>query len=258
MSRRCYGVFTASLLEVRRLRIKLPRMHLRVLLPLIALLWPLSAPAQERLHPTDVTELARSVHLPRADIVEHLAIIAPGFRLRPSRTPDIAEDPFLWTLNAEFGAATGPLPAGFVHCVRYGLATRDILASHTASDPQVFPIFTALRIETDDLTVWPDDAIALMRCSFAWDDARRLTPWAEAEAAGIIADDFAQVTRVDDALIRAQSGSHILPQYGETGFRLAGRDGPRESYYWVERLMVSRQISHQRVMLRVFLLGGGV
>lgn len=233
-------------------------MHLRAALSLVLVLWPLSASAQERLEPSDVAALARSVHLPRADIVDQLTDIAPGFRLRPSRTPGIAEDPFLWTLSAAFGAATGPLPAGFVHCVRYGLATRDILSSHAASDPLVFPIVTALRIETDDLEVWPDDAVALMRCSFAWDDAGRLIPWAEAEAADIIAGDFAQVTRVDDAAIRAQSGSHILPQYGETGFRLAGRDGPRESYYWVERLMVSRQISHQRVMLRVFLLGGGV
>lgn len=220
------------------------------------------APAQDRLGPRDVTDLAAMAHLQRGAMSDRLRAIVPGFRLRASRPLDIPGDPFLWVLNAAFGAPGERLPAGLIHCVRFGLATRDLLTSHSASDPAVFPIFTTLRVEADDAEVWPEDAVALMRCSFAWDDARRIAPWSEAEAATIVHpgsdDGFATVTRRDDAMIQAESGRHIRPQFGEDGFRLTGRDGPRGGHYWFESLTVSRQITHQRVALRVFLLGGGM
>jgi hypothetical protein len=219
---------------------------------LVLCLLPLSAAAQDQIRAADILGLADDLHRAPAALTAELARVAPQFRITRTRALDVPGDPFLALIDGAFGPRGGPRPAGLVHCARYGIETRDLLASHPASDPEIFPLFAALRVAGDDAAVWPEDAIALFRCIFTWDDARRIAPWPEAEVAALLADGFAEVIRRDDR------GLGAATHYGAEGFRLDGIGGPEGSYYRVERLSVVRNISHQQVMLRVFLLGGGV
>ena len=210
--------------------------------------------------PGAVEDLTGQAHFGEMAFLAELQAHVPGFLAR-SGPPDVSateDDPFYWVIQGSFGAPGGRIPAGLVHCARYGLAIRDQMAARRVSDPEVFPLLTATRAERDDLEIWPEEAVALLRCSFAWDDALRLRPWTEDEAHALLALGFAETVRVDDTVIRAEEGEHIRAQYGADGYRLVGRDGPRSSYHWVERVQVVRQISHQRVSFRVFLMGGGV
>ena len=213
--------------------------------------------AQDRLEGGAVFALAEAAHLGGEAVADRVADIAPGLSDLDPRAPDSA-DPMLWVFTAAFGAPGPDRPAGLIHCARYGLDTRDRLAAHAASDPVVFPLVAALRPGTDDAALWPADAIAVMRCSFSWDDARRLTPWTEAEARVAIGPGFASLDRTDDATLRAEAGDHIRPQYGPGGFRLEARDRARDGHVWLERATAIRQLSHQRVSFRVYLLGGSV
>ncbi len=220
---------------------------------------PSRALAQAELRGEAVSHLPELVHMGREAFEAELTIALPELRIERGSRPDGAfDDPLFWTIRGAFGPVGDGIPAGLVHCARYGLATRDLLTSRAVSDPEIFPILIATRAEADDAEIWPDEAIALLRCSFAWDDARRIRPWRRSEAEVWVQDLFTAITRRDDASIRAQSGQHIRDQYGTDGFRIIGRDGPRRSYYWWESLEITRQLSHQRVAFRVFLLSGGV
>jgi len=214
--------------------------------------------AQDHIRPEAILGLAAHLHRAEADIAAELAEVAPQFRATRHRAIEVSGDPFLALVTGAFGP-TGPhRPAGLAHCARYGLETRDLLASHAASDPEVFPIVSTLRVGGDDTEVWPEDAIALFRCIFAWDDPRRIAPWTATEAEASMQGAFAQITRTDGDSFQAPEGGATHSQYGPDGFRLIGHAGPDQSYYRVESLTVVRYISHQRVVLRAFLLGGGV
>lgn len=215
--------------------------------------------AQEELRPEDLSGLAGLVHLPRDGFEGRLREILPGYRRTgvPRGTEGIAGDPFLWVFEGAFGAGGQALPAGLVHCARYGLATREALLGRAVSDPEVFPVVSALRGEAEDIARWPEEAVAVLRCSFAWDDARRLRPWAAAEAADLVGPLFAEVTRRDDASLGIGGTGRGDPIYGVEGFQITGRDGPRSSFSWLESLRVTRQILYQRVVIRIYLLGGG-
>lgn len=228
-----------------------------ILLSLVLTLIPPPAAAQDRIDGAAIFALARSAHLGAEDVGDAVARMAPGFSDQTHARLDSA-DPMLWVFTAAFGAPDRDLPAGLIHCARYGLDTRDRLAAHTASDPAVFSLLSALRPAVDDAEHWPPDAIAVMRCSFSWDDARRIHPWTEAEANAAIGPDFSSITRTDDADLRARAGDHIRPQYGPGGFRLEARDSPHRGHIWLDRALVIRQLSHQRVEFRAYLLGGGV
>ncbi len=239
--------------------------HGALILAVLAFLFCLigSAQAQNaaRLLPSDVVMLAEGPHLDADAFQAAVAVRVPGFRIRQTRLPAGPEDPFLFVLSGEFGAPAPMrygLPAGLVHCARYGLETLDLMRGRAMSDPVIFALGSALRAQTDDLGVWPPEALALLRCSFSWDDARRLSPWSEADTVAILDGAFAEIRRIDDASVARMTGTALTPQYGAEGFRLTGRDGQRESHYWIESIDVSRQLSHQRVSFRAFLLGAGM
>jgi len=227
-----------------------------VVLVLLLLSAPVRALAQEAVPRAIFLDLATEAHRPMSQIADTLSDGLPQFRTLPIGALAPSSDPFFAVLEGAFGAPGAQRHAGLVHCARYGIDTRDLLTSRPASDPAVFPILSALRAATDDPEVWPPDAIALFRCTVAWDDARRLRPWAEATARALVVPNFAILARRDDAMIRAEAGDHIGARYGADGFRLTGRDDPRSSHMWLESLTVSREISHQRVTFRAFLLGG--
>lgn len=218
-----------------------------------------AAPAE--VDPGAILALAERPWQGRDAVLDDLAVALPGFAVDGRRfdqglSPD---DPWLWSITGRFGAARADLPApgGIVACARYGLATRDRLAGADLAEPGIFRLLGATMAAPDDAAVWPDAAVARLSCMITWDDTRRVAILPEAELRPFLEARFEAVTRIGDRELQGENWESYAPVFGPEGYRFVARAGPETSAARVESMVVELRVTHQRILIRAFLMGGG-
>lgn len=171
-----------------------------------------------------------------------------------------ARDPFLWSITGVFGAplAGTSRPGGIVVCARYGLATRDRLSEVPLSDPEVFMLLGETLAAPDDAEAWPDGAVARVSCMLTWDDTRRVAIVSEEVATVAWRERFDSVTRQDDAMRTAAGWPEGVPFFGPRGYRVEGHRPGGGPTAVLESALIERRPAHQRLVVRSFLMNGGM
>lgn len=224
---------------------------------MLLLLLPAALRAQPlELDPAALRDAALLPYLERSAYLELLADTIDGFRANPARrVPGLAgDDIYFWSVTGRFGAdfAGASVPGGILACARYGLETRDRLATIRLSDPAAFPVMRQAMILSDDRDAWPDGAVARLVCALTWDDGRRVAPMAEAEVLAVLGGFETVETRPDP-----RAGVGGLRVFGPGGYRITARDGPSDGTVVVEAIWVDRLATHQQFRFRSFLIGAG-
>lgn len=218
--------------------------------------------AQVALDPDEVLTLSEMAWADRADFLAALDPAMGGLTLDMPRLPEgvRAEDPFLWSVTGSFGAAIDGVgtTGGIVACSRYGLATRDMLAERSLSDPDTFALFAATQAAPDDPDVWPEAAVARLACMITWNDTRRVAILPEEPARAVLDARFDHVSRSGDAEVLGEALDTAAPIYGEDGYLLRARGGRADSVIEVESARIELRVGHQLVRFRAFLMNGGM
>ncbi|MCU4654257.1 hypothetical protein N8I71_15545 [Roseibacterium sp. SDUM158016] len=223
---------------------------------------PVAAQSPVVLDPARVIALAETPWRDRAEFVEALGKALGGIVSEMPRLPESlrAADPFLWSVTGTFGADLpgSPTPGGIVACSRYGLATRDLLAARSLSDPEAFALFGATQAAADDAERWPEAGIARLACMITWDDTRRVAIIPEGRARTALVARFGEVVRLGDAEVLGEGWRDQPPRYGTEGYLLVGREGPADTVVEVESARIELRVAHQQIRFRAFLLNGGM
>ncbi|MBF9059401.1 hypothetical protein HKCCSP123_09435 [Rhodobacterales bacterium HKCCSP123] len=239
---------------------------MRALALCLALCAAQPAPAEEgrpvTLDPAAVLALGAEPWLDRAGFRDRLDLALGGITVDMPRLPEAlrAGDPFLWSLTGRFGAPLegARVPGGLFACSRYGLATRDLMAETSLSDPRAFTLFGATQAAHDDAEAWPEAGLARVACTITWDDTRRVAIIPEGPASAALQARFDEVLRLGDAEILGDGWQDRPPRYGEDGYRLEARSGTATSVLLYDSAVIELTVGHQAIRFRAFLLNGGV
>lgn len=230
-------------------------LHALILLPLptgVALADPVPPDLAALLDIVDAPYQQRDLVL--SQLEEALPLFVP---LQEQPLPATARsDPYFWSLEGHFGLPIeGALaPGGFVTCARYGRFTLERLQELPSSDRRVFPLMRQAAILHDDATAWPEAAVARLVCLVSWDDGRRVAPLDRDAAELVLSSRFAGVVSTPDPAERPNS----VRVFGPGGYMieaLSGSDGPIRFF---DRAEIQQVATHQLILMRSFLLGGGV
>jgi hypothetical protein len=232
---------------------------LRLTAPLLTLVL-LIAPLRADPVPPDLGALLDIAEAPfqQRDAVERqLAGALPQFSPspEPAQPGPTVGDLYYWSLEGRFGLhiAGTNAPGGFVTCARYGRITLDRLQELPSSDPRVFPLMRQAAILHDDASAWPEQAVARLVCQVTWDDGRRVAPLERDTVEELLSDRFAMVLSRPDPAERPIS----VRVFGPGGYVIEGQGGPADMIRVVDRAEVRQVATHQLILLRGFLLGGG-
>jgi hypothetical protein len=86
-----------------------------------------------------------------------------------------------------------------------------------------------------------------------WDDGRRVAPLERDTVEELLSDRFAMVLSRPDPAERPGS----VRVFGPGGYVIEGQGGPADMIRVVDRAEVRQVATHQLILLRGFLLGGG-
>lgn len=195
---------------------------------------------------------------PRAAFLDRLDAALDRFQpAMEAPLPAAAEgDGYFWAIEARFGLSMAGTraPGGVLTCARYGRITLERLQAVPSSDPAVFPLMRQAAILHDDAQAWPEQAVARLACLITWDDARRVAPLDPAGVLSLLADRFSRISHGPDP--GEQPGG--VRVFGPGGYVISARDGPADLIRVVDRAEISQTGTHQLIVLRSYLLGGGV
>ena len=138
-------------------------------------------------------------------------------------------------------------------CARYGRLTQERLQELPSSDPRVFPLMRQAAILHDDASAWPEAAVARLVCQVTWDDGRRVAPLERTAVEQVLADRFTHVISTADPAERPGS----VRVFGPGGYVIEGQGGPADMIRVVDRAEIRQVATHQLILLRSYLLGGG-
>ncbi|MGI3184893.1 hypothetical protein [Nioella aestuarii] len=194
---------------------------------------------------------------PREAVAMQLAEALPLFSPLPEpAAPSPTEgDLYFWSVEGRFGLPIEGVsaPGGLVTCARYGRITLDRLQELPSSDARVFPLMRQAAILHDDATAWPEAAVARLVCQVTWDDGRRVGPLAGDAVQLILSEQFTTVRVIADPAERPAS----VRVFGPGGYVIEGQGGPSDMVRVIDRAEVRQVATHQLILLRSYLLGGG-
>ncbi len=207
---------------------------------------------------SEVMRLARQPFLDRDAAAEILDSALPEFEAEAvsSRARPTEGDPYFWALSGHFGPplAESAAPGGVATCARYGQETLAYLQQRPSSDPAVFPLIQRAVILHDDAAAWPEGAVARLVCAITWDDMRRVAPLALSEVDRVLQDMFERYSSGPDPSEEPDS----VRVFGPGGYVVLARDGPSDLTVHVDMAHVMQLATHQLILFRSYLMGGGV
>jgi len=210
--------------------------------------------------PPDLARLLDAMAAPylhRAAFLDHLEAALGQFQPTLAQAvPSPAEgDGYFWAIEARFGLPMEETraPGGVVTCARYGRITLERLQLVPSSDPQVFPMMRQAAILHDDASAWPEQAVARLVCLITWDDARRVAPLDRHVVLAQLSSRFAAVSEDPDPA-EVPGGVRV---FGPGGYLIEALTGPATLTHVMDRAGISQTGTHQLILLRSYLLGGG-
>ena len=231
------------------------------LIPPLLMLVLLAAPLRADPAPPELAALLDIVAAPyqqRDAVEQQLAVALPLFAPvpEPARPGPTEGDLYFWSLEGRFGLQIEGTraPGGVVTCARYGRVTLDRLQNLPSSDPRVFPLMRQAAILHDDASAWPEQAVARLVCLVTWDDGRRVAPLDRVAVEQVLNDRFTTVASGPDPAERPNS----VRVFGPGGYVIEAQGGPTDMLRLMDRAEVRQVATHQLILLRGFLLGGGV
>lgn len=230
------------------------------LIPTFLMLTLAACPLRADPVPPDLAALLDIMAAPfqqREAVAAQLADALPLFNPLPEPVaPGPTEgDLYFWSVEGRFGLPVEGVhaPGGLVICARYGRVTLERLQDLPSSDARVFPLMRQAAILHDDAGTWPEAAVARLVCQVTWDDSRRVAPLARDAVQATLSNRFSTVLVTPDPAERPAS----VRVFGPGGYVIDGQGGPSDMIRVIDRAEVRQVATHQLILMRSFLLGGG-